>query len=254
MHVKQFTPRRFIQVCLFYLLLLWLGLLLLLGSAVCLPLLATRRTFRKPLVQELISAVFRLFLASCVGCGLMELDLRALDALNGRTRLLLVANHPSMIDVFLVLSRVRRVTCLMKASIGTNLFLAVGAYLAGYVSNRSSERLLREAVAALRSGDLLLAFPEGTRTTRQPLNPIKPGFAVIARRAQAPLQPILLLTNSPYLSKGWKIWRPPQFPVRYQARLGADLSTSVPSCETVEQLQNYYLHAMRCSIDPNLTL
>jgi hypothetical protein len=24
-------------------------------------------------------------------------------------------------------------------------------------------------------------------------------------------------TNSPYLSKGWKIWRPPEFPLIYRA-------------------------------------
>lgn len=254
MHVYRFTPRRLFQVCLFYLLLLWLGLMLLLGNATCLPLLATPRAFRKPLVQGLISAIFRLFLAGCVRCGLMQLDLRALDVLNDGPQLLLVANHPSMIDVFLVLSRVRRATCLMKASIGSNLFLGVGAYLAGYVSNRRPERMLRDAIAAVRGGDMLLAFPEGTRTTRQPVNPFKPGFALIAKRARVPLQPILLRTNSPYLGKGWKIWRPPQFPVVYQARLGAALPVPVSSTETSTRLQNDYEQALQCAIDPNLTL
>jgi 1-acyl-sn-glycerol-3-phosphate acyltransferase len=254
MHVHRFTPRRFFQICLFYLLLLWLGLMLLLCNVACLPLLLAPRALRKPLVQALISAVFRVFLAGCTRCGLMQLDLRALDALNGGHSLLLVANHPSMIDVFLILSRVRRATCLMKASIGSNVFLGVGAYLAGYVSNRRTDRMLRDAVAAVRGGDMLLVFPEGTRTICQPVNPLKPGFALIAKRAQAPLQQILLRTNSPYLSKGWKIGRPPQFPVIYQARLGAVLPVPVSTNETVTLLQNSFLQAMHCSIDPNLTL
>jgi 1-acyl-sn-glycerol-3-phosphate acyltransferase len=101
---------------------------------------------------------------------------------------------------------------------------------------------------------MLLVFPEGTRSICQPINPLKPGFALIAKRAQAPLQPIFLRTNSPYLSKDWKIWRPPQFPLIYQARLDTVLPVPESTHATVDLLQNRYLQAMHCAIDPNLTL
>lgn len=240
------------QLCLFYLMLLWLGAMLLAGNLGLLPLLVAPRSVREPLAQQLISGLFRLFLWGAQRCGLMHLDLNALDGLNQRDPLLLVANHPSMIDVFLIVSRVRRTVCLMKASISVNLLLGVGAHVAGYVSNRHPDRLLRQATRALAPGQHLLAFPEGTRTTHQPVNPFKPGVALIAKRAHAPLQTIFLVTNSPYLSKGWPLFRPPQFPLVYRATLGAQLASSGACAETARNLHTHFEQHLARSIDPNL--
>jgi 1-acyl-sn-glycerol-3-phosphate acyltransferase len=246
------TLRRTWQVVLFALMLLWLGAMLLAGNLACLPLVLLPRSVRQPLVQAAISGTLALFLAGASRCGLMRLDLSELDALNRESGLLLAANHPSMIDVFLVVSRVRRAACLMKASIGFNLFLAVGAYLGGYISNKRVDLMLRQAAAAVRAGQTLLAFPEGTRTTEQPVNRLKPGLALIAKRARAPLQIILIETNSPYLGQGWKIWRPPQFPLVYRARLGPRVMPSSSVSDTVRQLQAHFDTALGLSINPCL--
>lgn len=245
---------RLVQIALFYLMLLWLGTMLLLGNVACLPLVFAPRAWREALLQDLISRTFRLFLDGCSACGLMRLDLGAIDALNDRSQMLLVANHPSMIDVFLVISRVRRAVCLMKAGIGSNVFLAVGARLAGYISNRSTSQMIRDATEAVSQGRLLLAFPEGTRTTVQPMNRLKPGVALVAKRARAPLQLILIETNSPYLSQGWKIWRPPQFPLVYKLSLGERVLPAATVAETVARLQHAFHARLHCSIAPGLTL
>jgi len=242
------------QLGLFYLMLLWLGLMLLAGNAAVLPLLATPRSFREPLVQGLISRVFRVFLTGAERSGLMQLDLKQLDALNHQSGLILVANHPSMIDVFLVISRVRRAACLMKASIGSNLLFGAGAYLAGYVSNDKPGMMLRSASSTVLRGPHLLVFPEGTRTTRQPVNDIKPGVALIAKRTGQPMQTILIRTNSPYLSKGWTLFRPPQFPLIYQARLGTQLTSAGACAGTALSLQHYFEAQIALSIDADLQL
>ncbi|WP_427915069.1 lysophospholipid acyltransferase family protein [Ramlibacter sp. MMS24-I3-19] len=244
--------RRVRQVILFAAMLLWLGAMLLLGNLLCLPLIVLPRHVRQPLIQAAISTTLALFLAGASRCGLMRLDLSALDALNGERGLLLAANHPSMIDVFLVVSRVRHVACLMKASIGFNLFLAVGAWLGGYISNRRVDRMIRQASEAAAAGQTVLAFPEGTRTTTQPVNRLKPGLALIAKRSKAPLQVILIETNSPYLGQGWKIWRPPQFPLVYKATLGPRLQPSSSVSETARQLQECFENALSLSINPCL--
>ena len=168
------------QVCLFYLMLLWLGLMLLVGNVGLVPLVLTPRSFREPIVQQLISGLFRLFLHGAERCGLMRLDLGGLDVLNRQKNLLLVANHPSMIDVFLIVSRVHQAVCLMKASIGSNILFGVGAYLAGYVSNRQVDLMLRSATAALGRGPHLLVFPEGTRSIR-----LAKGHTGLAQMSQA---------------------------------------------------------------------
>ncbi|MHB8743757.1 MAG: lysophospholipid acyltransferase family protein [Sulfuricaulis sp.] len=187
------------QIALFYLMLLWLGAMLLVANISCLPLLMTPRAFREPIVRPLISVVFRVFLFGAVRCRLMRLDLGSLDSLNSEQRIVLVANHPSMIDAVLIVSRIRNAICLIKAGISNSVFFGVGAYMAGYISNKHTEAMLRKSAEAVDKGNLLLVFPEGTRTTRQPINEIKPGVALIAKRTAAPLQIIVIVTNSEYI-------------------------------------------------------
>lgn len=243
---------RISQIFLFYAMLLWLGSMLLAGTLAALPLLPAPRPIRQPLVQLGIGLICRLFLAGASACGLMRLDLDALDQLNLRRKLLLTPNHPSLIDAFLVLSRVPRAICLMKASISSNLFLGIGAYLAGYVSNRHPERMFRAAIDAVSQGELLLVFPEGTRTTQQPVNPIQGSAGLIAKKAQAPLQTILITTNSPYLSKDWPIWRPPDFPLLYRAVPGDCIDADESLAATAARLQRYFETQLQRSIDPEL--
>lgn len=242
------------QILLFYFMLLWLGLMLLGGNLLCLPLLLVPRSLREHRVQAGISRLFQVFLAGAVYCGLMRLDLSALDTLNGKRRIVLVANHPSMIDVFLVISRIRHAICLMKSSLRSNAFLAIGAYIAGYVSNRHPDLMLRDAAQAVEQGALLLVFPEGTRTTRQPINPLKPGVGLIAKRAAAPLQTLLIQTNSAYLAKGWNIFRPPEFPLVYRVTLGEQITANGPVTETMDSLQSYFEREISSSIDPGFKL
>lgn len=242
------------KILLFYVLLSWLGAMLLAGNIAVLPLVVLPRRLREPIVQWGISLICRVFFIGMSACDAARVDLAALDALKDQRGMLLVPNHPSMIDVFLILSRLPRAVCLMKSSISSNLFLGVGAYLAGYISNRQPDQMFRAAIESVRAGNLLLIFPEGTRTTQQPINPIANSVALIAKRAQVPLQPILLQTNSPYLSKGWKIWRAAQFPMIYRATLGPKIYADNSLNETTATLQRYFEQTLVRSIDPDYQL
>jgi 1-acyl-sn-glycerol-3-phosphate acyltransferase len=245
---------RLIRIFFFYVLLIELAVGLLVGNLACLPLILLPIRLRQRLMQRLISGFLRLFLWSGEVYGVMQLDLKNLDQLNSQSRLILVANHPSMIDVFLIISRLRQTACLMKASISSNLFLGIGAHLAGYVSNRRVDQALRQAIETVNSGGLLLTFPEGTRTIRQPVNEIKPGFALIAKRSEAPIQAILIQTNSEYLSQGWKIWRLPPLPMVYKAVVGEKMYYSINHTETAENLKKYFEKTLNRSIDPAIQI
>jgi hypothetical protein len=59
--------------------------------------------------------------------GLLKLDTDALDALRDEGGLVIVANHPSLLDAMLLVARLPRSACVMKASLMHNPFLAGGA-------------------------------------------------------------------------------------------------------------------------------
>jgi 1-acyl-sn-glycerol-3-phosphate acyltransferase len=51
---------------------------------------------------------------------------------------------------------------------------------------------LKETLKRIKRGEMVLLFPEGTRTPDGEVHAIKPGFCAIARRAGVPLVPVAL--------------------------------------------------------------
>lgn len=229
------------QVVLFYASLLLLGLTLLAGSLLCVVLTwVLSPDAGSHLGRWLIGMSFRAFLALFSALGLMRLDLKALDVLNAEHGLMIAPNHPSMLDALLIVSRLPQTCCIMKSELWDNIFLGAGARLAGYIRNDSVKNMIRLSAAELRAGGKLLMFPEGTRTVRRPVNPLKGGIALIAQTVQAPIQTVILETNSPYLSKSWPLLKAPTFPVIYRARLGRRFDAPQEVRQTLDIMQHYY--------------
>ena len=179
--------------------------------------------------QFVIMGGFRSLLGLMRVAGLAVFDLSALDALRDEPGLVIAPNHPTLLDALLVISRLPRVVCITKASLWENPALGAGARLAGYIRNDAPHRLVRTAAEAIRGGSQLLIFPEGTRTVTPPVGPFKAGFALMARQAGAPVQTVLLHASSPYIGKGWPLWRRPEFPLVYRARLGRRFTVEGPA-------------------------
>ena len=206
------------------------------------PLLPRR--IGAPLGQVAIKTGFGWFLAALSASRIVTLDLSALDALRNERALVIAPNHPSLLDVVLVASRLPHVTCIMKAEIWDNVFLGGGARLAGYIRNDSPSRMIRGAAATVRAGTPLLIFPEGTRTRQQPVSGFRGGFALIAKAAGAPVQTVFIETNSPFLGKGWSLFRKPAFPLVYRVRLGRRFQVEESVRDFVPQLESYYRQSL----------
>jgi 1-acyl-sn-glycerol-3-phosphate acyltransferase len=86
----------------------------------------------------------------------------------------------------------------------------------------------------------VLFFPEGTRTAQSPVNPLRSGFAAIARRAQAPVQAVVIEADSGYMRKGWPLLRMPEFPLAYRVRLGERFAPRADARALVEALEAYF--------------
>ena len=166
---------------------------------------------------------FRFFLWALSAAGAYQLDLDAIDTLRGGPPVILAPNHPTLLDAILFLTRHADITCILKPALMSNVFLGAGARLAGFIRSEPPRRMIREAVAELNRGGLVLLFPEGTRTVRAPLNRLTGSAGIIAHRARVPIQVAILETDSPYLGKGWPILRVPRLPIRFRVRLGRRL-------------------------------
>ena len=187
---------------------------------------------------------FRIYTWSLSITGAYRLDLRAVDSLKGGPPLILAPNHPSLIDALLILARHPNLVCVMKSELMRNVFLGSGSRLARYVRNDSSRQMVKESVAHLRAGGVLLLFPEGTRTTRAPINPLVGSVGLIAKYANVPVQTLVIETDSPFLSKGWPLFKRPDLPVTYRMRLGERFDPPADVAAFTAQLDRYYRHAL----------
>ncbi len=109
---------------------------------------------------------------------------------------LICANHQSYFDPPLVgLTCPRRLTYLGRTTLFENRLLApVITFLDTIPIDREGGGLagLKETLRRLKGGDMVLIFPEGTRTRDGRLQPLKPGFCSVARRSRVPLVPVAL--------------------------------------------------------------
>jgi len=192
-----------------------------------------------------IACGYRIFWWMARAAGMMRLQSQALDTLRDEPGLIVVANHPSMLDALMLVARLPRSACIMKASLMHNPFLAPGARLARYIRNDSPRGLVKLAVADLRQGGQLVMFPEGTRTTHAPVNPFQRGVTVIARLAQAPIQTVFIDTSSPYLCKGWPLWRLPPLPIVFSVRLGRRFEPGDDPAALLAELEAYFAAGVR---------
>ncbi len=126
-------------------------------------------------------------------------DLKAMRDLRG---CVIVANHPSMLDVIYILAFVRDAVCIVKAGLKKSLVSLIVNAL--YITNNIDFDIMqKECAEALQSGSNLIIFPEGTRTPRHGTNQYKKGAARIAIAAGANVQPIHIGGNLKYgLGKG----------------------------------------------------
>ena len=183
--------------------------------------------------------------------GMLHLHADALEPLRDEAGLIVVANHPSMLDALMLVARLPRSACVMKASLMRNPFLGPGARLARYIRNDTPRGLIRLAVADLRQGGQLVLFPEGTRTTRRPVNPFRPGFTLIAKLANSPIQTVFIDTDSPYLGKGWPLWKLPPLPIVFSVRLGRRFAPAADPAALLQEIEAYFAAGVRAAPGAN---
>jgi 1-acyl-sn-glycerol-3-phosphate acyltransferase len=198
----------------------------------------------RALGRRVIACAYRCFWAVACASGMMRIDADCLDSLRDERGLILVANHPTMLDALLLVAHLPRSACIMKADLMRNIFLGAGARLARYIRNDSARTMVRLAVEDLKNGGQLVIFPEGTRTVTPPLNTFRPGVTLIAKLAQAPIQSVFIDTDSPYLRKGWPLWRVPPLPLVFRLRLGERFAPAPDSAAQLRQIESYFRQSM----------
>ncbi len=210
----------------YYFFWLWFGLGGLSLNFVCTPfLLFPRRQRFGPKVRATIRWLLDRWLKCVHATDVVKISYHGFTPESIRPGTVYVANHPSLIDAPVILAQLRDTFCIFKPALLRNPFIAPAAILAGYSAGDAGVDLIRDAAEKVADGLSLLVFPEGTRTTPgQRLNPFKPGFALIAQRAQAPIRLISVRASPGLVPRGRSWWKvPPQLPASLEVFMEDEL-------------------------------
>jgi 1-acyl-sn-glycerol-3-phosphate acyltransferase len=168
------------------------------------------RERRQRVARDLIRLTFRAIVKSMCAFGVFRYQASGLSRLE-RQGLLILANHPTLIDIVFLMAFVPRAGCIVKEKLWRNPFTRATVRAAGYVCNRDdSVRLIDDCVATVRGGGNLIIFPEGTRTPADGAMSLKRGAANIALRVPCDITPVRVRSVPPMLVKGKPWWRLPE--------------------------------------------
>jgi len=238
-----------------YLGFLLLGVMCLAASLLALPLrVVLPRPLSKRTGRQLIAVVFRIYLSMLEFMGVCRFDLAALDALRAEQGIVVAPNHPSLLDAVMILSRLPNSVCIMKAELVNSVFFGAGSRLAGYISNTPLRAMVQGAVDDLGQGSQLLLFPEGTRTTRFPVNAMQGTAGLIAKKAGVPVQTVFIETDSSFLGKGWSVLSTPTMPVTYRIRLGKRFEPPQHTGDFARQIEQYFQSELAHALLPDFPI
>lgn len=207
------------------------------------------RLLRITVARNLIRHAFRAFVELMRRLGVLRYEIKGLEKLE-RNGLLILANHPTLIDTVFLMAFVKRADCIVKSGLWNNPFTNGPVRAAGYIKNDNGPELVEQCIASLKSGNNLIIFPEGTRTPRDGTISFKRGAANIAVRGMQRVTPVTIRCTPPTLGKGEKWWKvPPRGPhfilevqddIDVQPFIAATDNDALAARRLTDYLQDYF--------------
>jgi len=225
------------------------GLLLRVVVFPALNLMVRQSERRVVAARTVIRRAFRLYVDLMRALGVLRYQISGLEKLE-RGGLLILANHPTLIDTVFLMAFVKNADCIVKGALWNNPFTRGPVRAAGYINNEGGAQLVDDCIASLKRGNNLIVFPEGTRTPGNGVISMKRGAANIAVRGARDMTPVLIRCEPATLGKGEKWWRVPPRRVLMRIDVQDDLavcgftdnaaSEVMAARQLTEFLQNYF--------------
>lgn len=206
---------------------------------------ALPRRWHKRVSRWFVRLGFRFYLATLHTVCQIRTDLSHLASLDRHEPLIVIANHPSLLDAVMLLSCLPDATCVLKASLLRNPLYGVGARMAGYVSNENARRMIEGACHELEQDAHFILFPEGGRSREFPISAFSSACILLSKQSQVPVQTVVLEFSTPYLGKHWGLFTPPVLPLQIRARLGRRFAPPEFTAQAVSELESYFQQELR---------
>ena len=167
-------------------------------------LLYRRPETRRKILSQSIHGSWKFFVWLMCWMRLISVKCDEIRELNQISGHIIVANHPSLIDVVILISLIPKCVCVVKKSLFHNVFIK-GVIRNIYLPNDiSAEEFIARGSEFLDAGYNIVVFPEGTRTVNNRKVHLHRGFAYLHIKTKKPILPIHIDNTPRILGKTQK--------------------------------------------------
>jgi 1-acyl-sn-glycerol-3-phosphate acyltransferase len=192
------------------------GFFVLIAFPIIRVLLFSSETKRYAILQ-LIHWSFKMFMIYLRFLQLIEaFEVEGLEETSRYDNSIVIANHPTLIDVIAIMSCIPLCNCIVKKSLLRNICVGNVVRAAGYIVNDHAVQLVEECEESFKAGQPLIIFPEGSRSPAYGLHPFKRGAAQIALRTGVRIVLVVITCDPPHLLKGQPWYKVPERPLRFK--------------------------------------
>ncbi|WP_448564099.1 lysophospholipid acyltransferase family protein [Thalassotalea ganghwensis] len=196
-------------------------------------LIYPQEELRKQKARKLVHYLFKFFVGLLRYTGVARFQIENEQALKSLSGNIIMANHPSLIDVVVLISIVPNADCVVKGDLFKNPFMKGILKSTGYISNLSADAVIDDCDKSLKAGNNLIIFPEGTRTTPGKQIKFQRGAANIALRCKAPILSVLIKVTPTTLTKAEKWYHIPDKRFLFSLKVSDKHPTIQASDDTV---------------------
>lgn len=159
-----------------------------------------KKTFSEK-TRKLISFLFRVFIKvmsfmSVAKIRVFDENKNEVHGLLNLKSCVVVANHPSLLDVVMLISKIPNADVIANASLGSKNVVSKIIHYLYITSDVPFEELIERCKNSIQDGNVLIIFPEGTRSKPTGQNQFKKGAARIALAAKCPILPVYMGGNN----------------------------------------------------------
>lgn len=129
--------------------------------------------------RRFVSSYFRFFISFMHFLGIVNFEPDNRKNYCNLTSKVIVANHPSLLDVVMIISLIPNADCIVNNYLKRNILTSVVRHLF-IINSDDLNSTISACTESLKLGNCLIIFPEGTRTPRSGKIIFKKGAARIA--------------------------------------------------------------------------
>lgn len=167
-------------------------------GCVIFPVLSVCKKDKKVFAQVIHNS-WKIFIKIMEKSGIIKVRINGnLSDIKGK---IVVASHPSFIDIILLIGNMQPSVCLAKKSILKNPIMRNIVKSLYIINDIDPEEFKKSATEALKEGYNIVIFPTGTRTLPDEKIKIHKGAAQISIASRVDIVPVKIETDYPFLIK-----------------------------------------------------